>query len=599
MNETVPTERALDDKPLKIRSFVAVISLTDEPAGKLGLTLQPGDKQEDWLSIGHASLSLWFRPRQPPASGDRDSAEIFRILLLGDDAEWDPDRGMTSFANAASLCYDASSDSLTVYTSIVGLPPVFLYKDSQRAVLTSDIYMLVGLSDIRLDLDPAGVVELGRIGKPVGYRTLFKNTTLLPAGAKVVAHRRDGVTVERVWSLPGACPVDWESFLGRQVDAFTIAVQRMDVNDSFLSLTAGLDTRTIFALLADQDRLVPAVTMSGVNQSLDARTAAQLCRAYGVSHSLVTIGDEFARNLAEYVQQASRLSGGLASLQQAPDVYLYHQLGRLFAARLSGNLGNQVGRGGTEGVGMRCADLAVLSPALRDMSKEAGHWLLRELNGRGTSAIEFILQQEIPFSSVGNFTIGSHFAVQKSPYADRTLVETLSMRPVGGTAPSGSLIKMRFRDLKHRFFGEPESISFQRRLLNRLGGFAATYPINYGWRATGGVSPTGLLWGAAAFAGMAVQKWQFDDGLLSSAVERIGLATLHDFHRSARWLRHDLQEFARDTLNSRSVLEAGIFDVDVLTTVTREHFDGKKNHHETVAFALDVALAQRIFCSNG
>ena len=242
---------------------------------------------------------------------------------------------------------------------------------------------------------------------------------------------------------------------------------RMEVTSSVLSLTAGLDTRTVFTTLADQNRLVPAVTMSGVNRSLDARAAARLCRAYGVSHSLVTIGDRFARGLADYVQEASRLSGGLASLRQAPEVYLYHQLGGSFDARISGNLGNQVGRGGTEGVSTRRAELGILSPALRDASTEAGHWLLRQLYGSGMSAIEFILQQEIPFSSVGNFSIGNHFAVQKSPYADRALVETLSMRPVGGSAPSGSLIKMRLRDLKHRFFGEPESTSFQRSLLQR------------------------------------------------------------------------------------------------------------------------------------
>src|SRR5205823_5112178 len=191
---------------------------------------------------------------------------------------------------------------------------------------------------------------------------------------------------------------------------------------------------------------------SGVNRPLDARAAARLCRAYGVSHSLVTIGDRFARGLADYVQEASRLSGGLASLRQAPEVYLYHQLGGSFDARISGNLGNQVGRGGTEGVSTRRAELGILSPALRAAST------------------------------------------------------------VGGSAPSGSLIKMRLRDLKHRFFGEPESTSFQRSLLQRLGGFAAAYPINYGWRATGGVSPAGLLWGAATFAGMAVQKWRLDDG---------------------------------------------------------------------------------------
>jgi hypothetical protein len=165
--------------------------------------------------------------------------------------------------------------------------------------------------------------------------------------------------------------VDWKTFLNRQVEAFTDSVRRMEVTSSVLSLTAGLDTRAVFTTLADQDRLVPAVTMSGVNRSLDARTAARLCRAYGVSHSLVTVGDRFARGLTDYVQEASRLSGGLASLRQAPEVYLHHQLGGSFDARISGNLGNQVGRGRTEGISTRRAELGILSPV--DPFQSGGH----------------------------------------------------------------------------------------------------------------------------------------------------------------------------------------------------------------------------------
>ena len=87
------------------------------------------------------------------------------------------------------------------------------------------------------------------------------------------------------------------------------------------------------------------------------------------------------RQLPDYVQRASRLSGGLLSLREAPEVYLGHELGGRFAARLSGNLGNEVGRGGTEGVGTRGARLDILDPALlRDAARvKEGHWLLDNL----------------------------------------------------------------------------------------------------------------------------------------------------------------------------------------------------------------------------
>jgi hypothetical protein len=374
-------------------------------------------------------------------------------------------------------------------------------------------------------------------------------------------------------------------------------MRRIDVSRSVLSLTAGLDTRTIFAALTADNRMIPAVTMRGIHPSLDARTAVRLCREYGVPHSSVVIGEDFIRRLPEYVQRASRLSGGLFSLKEAPEVYLYEQLGGRFAARLSGSLGNQVGRAGIEGVGTRRARVDILAPSLRHAAREDGHWLLDSLKKPGSSAIEFILQHEVPFTRVGNYAVGNHFAVQQSPYADRALIDTLAFRPAGGSSPSGSATRMRLRDLKHRFFGEPKATSFQRMLLERMGGFAATYPINFGWRATGGISPPGLLWGAAAFMGMMAEKCRLDEGLLGSAINRIGLADLYDFQRAPRWLRRSLRDFTRDTLQSRAVLEAGIFDTRALAAIVDAHFASGADHFHTVTFALDVALAQQVFCS--
>jgi hypothetical protein len=558
-----------------------------------------GDEAGGWTSAGHDCLRVWYRLRDAhdEASGRPKADEL--LVLLGDDAELQSHPGTASLANASTFAFQASTGTITVYTSIVGLPPVFLYSDGRRIILVTDLYLLASLPDVHLELDPTGVAELGRIGHPVGHRTLFKNTSLLPSGSKVTANLDAGVTVERAWRLPEADPVTWPQLIDIQAGTFIDAVRRIDVSRSVLSLTAGLDTRTLFSALAKQNRLVPTVTICGVHPSLDARTASRLSQEYGVPHWSVVVGEQFTRGLPDYVQRASRLSGGLLGLREAPEVYLYHQLGGRFAARLSGNLGNQVGRAGTEGVGMRCARVDILTPAVRDAARmEKGHWLLDKLKQGGPSAIEFILQHEVPFSRVGNFAIGNHFAIQQSPYADRGLIETMALRPAGGASPSGSLTRMRLMDLRHRFIGEPKAFSFQRSLLDCLGGFASTYPINFGWRATGGVSLRGTLWGAFTFMGMIAEKRRLDDGVLGRAFNRIGLADLYDFHRAPRWLRHDLRDFTRDILHSRAVQEAGIFDRRALATVLDAHFTGAEDHFQTVTFALDVALAQQIFCSH-
>jgi len=520
------------------------------------------------------------------------------VLLLGDASEWEGDVHHPNLAHAVTIRYHETDNSITIHTSIVGLPPIFVYSEPERVIVSSDIHLISKFAGVRLQFDPEGVQEFARIGHPVGHRTLFRNTTLVPSGTRLVIANTGSVKSDRSWRLPDPHPVDWNTFILAQVEAFVRSVRRMDVRNSFLSLTAGLDTRTVFATLASDKRLIPAVTMSGPNLSLDARTARKLSNAYSTQHRVVTIGKEFERELPTYVEKASLLSGGLASLRQAPEVFLYQQLAGSYSGRVTGNLGNQVGRGGTEGVSTRRAALEVLTKERRSATEASTHWLLTALENSGTAPIEFIIQQEIPFTLAGNFSIGSHFVTQKTPYADRTLIETLACRPVGKSAPSGSALKMRFRDLRHRFLGEPASVSFQRSLLRQLGGFAAEYPINFGWRATGGVSLSGLLWGSTTFAAMLTRKQRLDDGPTGPLIQWLGLATLHDFHRSAKWLREDLRDFTFDTITSRAIADAELFDMSFLTNVLEQHFRRTTDHYDTVAFALDLALAYRLFCAN-
>jgi hypothetical protein len=579
---------------VSIRSFVAWSTRDTEVPGVSTAPSFAGEPARDWRSWQAGALTVWFVPRSSAANAS-PSADT-NTLLLGDSGEWDDRVGPTNLAGGVPIRCDRPAGSIVVHTSIVGLPPIFLYRDQRLVALASDIYLLTKLPGVRLRLDAAGVAELGSIGHPVDHRTMFQNVELVPAGGQVRLGAQGEVRFQPTWALPERSLLTWPQFIEAQITAFIDGIRRTDLTSSFLSLTAGLDTRTVFATLVDQGRPVTAATMTGARRSLDARIAGRLCRAYGVRHDLVTFDDGFVRHLPRYVETASRLSGGLASLGQAPEVFYYERIGPGFAARLSGNLGNQVGRAATEGVSLRGAELAVLAPRLRG-ADPSGHWLLERLDQDERSTLQFILQNETVFTSAGNFSIGNHFAAQQSPYANRALIETLAHRPVtGASAPSGSMVRMRLRDLRHRFLGESAARSFQRTLVKRLGGFAARCPINWGWRPAGGVSPGGLLMGGATLVGMYARARGLDDGVLRGPLAWSGLPALHDFRESRRWLRQDLREFTLDTLGSRMVRDADLFDRRSLDPILDQHFRGRQDHYETVTFALDLALAQQLFC---
>lgn len=578
--------------PLTIRAFAAWFAADGDrttasppPAG--------GSASDGWFEFRDANLVVRYLPRQ----GGLRPGQALPTLILGDSADWDPDRPDDVMGSGVPVRYDPATRALAVTTSIVALPPVFVYQGKRGVALASDIHLLRQVPGARLELSSDGVLELGHFGHPVGHRTLFRDVELLAGGTRA-ALSAGGLRRERVWSLPERAPAEWGDFIEAQIEAFRRAVRRIDVARSFLSLTAGLDTRTVFSALADEKRLVPAATMTGIRRSLDARIAARLCDAYGVRHVPVTFDARFLRDAPRYIETASRLSGGLASIDQAPEVFLYDQVGGAFEARLSGNLGNQVGRGGTEGVSVRGADLSILDSGLRGRGAPTGHWLLQHLGGHDAASTEFILQCEVPFTLLGNFSVGNHFAIQQSPYASRMLIETLASRPrTQEGAPSRSRTRMRLRDLRHRFLGEPESRSFQRTLVKRLDGFAARCPVNWGWRPTGGVSPSGLALGGATLLGMLARATGLDGGWMRSFVATTGLPALHDFRESQAWLRNELREFTMDTLRANDVRSTGLFDATALDRILDEHFRRGQDHYRTVSFALDLALARRLLCS--
>lgn len=536
---------------------------------------------------------VWFAPRTVPVSGVPADA-VPRGLILGDDNELNAADTERSLAGGVPIRYDRSTRELVVCTSIVALPPVFLYQGPHALALSSDIALLARLPDVQLDFEPRAVAELGWFGHPVDHRTLFQNLEMVSAGGRLALRLDGGVDFRRIWRLPEGDELSWSDFIDAQIDAFTAAVRATDVSRSFLSLTAGLDTRTVLSALVADHRLVPGATMTGRQPSLDARTATRLCRAYGVTHESIVVDRQFEKDLPGLVESANRLSGGIASVSQAPEVFLYQQLAGRFSARVSGNLGNQVGRGGTEGVSIRGADLGILAPAMRAELQPESHWLLSRLE-EPRAALEFILQNEIPYSSVGNYTVGNHFAVQQSPYASRALIDILGRRPGTGIAhPSGSKLRMRLRDLRHRFLGQPERVSFQRSLVKRVGGPAAEIPVNWGWYPAGGISPIGLVLGLTTMAGMVAGAKGLDDGAVGTMLRWTGIPALHDFRESRRWLRTHLKTFVMDTIHARGVRDADIFDARRLNAVLDDHFMRRRDRYGTVTFALDLALAQRL-----
>ena len=581
---------------VRVRSFIVNISTTSHGLERLGAA---PENSPHTLASADGRWEIGFVPESPRSRSVAPDGSRSITLVLGDDAEWDAVRAGESMGNAVAVRCDFTQGTIQVSSSITGLPAIFLCRRPDRVVLTSHLSLLAATAQ-SLQFDPAAVVDLFQIGYPSGHRSLFRDACLVPGGHALSVGPDGQVSSARTWSPPEAAPCpDWPSYLEFQAQTFRAAVRKMDLSGSFLSLTGGLDTRAILAVLVSEGTCLPAATLTGPTLSLDARAAQTLSKAYSFPHYLVRLDADFLHTLPTYVVEASRRSGGLTSLEEAGEVYLYRQLAGIGARRLSGGFGNQVARQGFERISLRNADLSILAEEfigagrrgqpVPTLSRGAVGW---------RSPYERLLQEDGTLPSVANSCIGQYFATQQTPYASRIMIESPGRAPVGlASVASVSRSRARWRDLRHRVLGEPANRSFQRALIVQVGGAVAVRPVNWGWRPSGGVSAHGLVMGALACMDVMASRPNPVSRGVSRILRLIGAEGLHEIKPYRTWL-HCLKDFVHDTLHSQATRESGLLNATRLASVLRDHYTLGKWRSATITAALDLALAHQLFCVN-
>jgi hypothetical protein len=585
---------------IPIRSFIAVIT---NAVNKINYINTVFSDYKGWKFCNSETtdgrLELGFKTDSITLSGNKLTNDRFVRLILGDDSEISDTSENRCVASCAFLNIDLSGGSIEAFSSIVGLPPLFVYKSDGVVVLTSALHLLSGVPQIKRELDIEAIYETFQIGYPIQGRTLLKNVQMLPAGNVLKANTDGQCSMAAGWNYPEFEPMtDWDAFIDLQVEAFRNAVNHLDVENSFLSMTGGLDTRTVFAALLERGVRIQASTLSGKNLSLDARIAKSLCERYHSQHFIVNLNQDFLRNLPEYTTEASRLSGGLTSLEQAHEVYFYRQLQHVGSRRISGNLGNQVGRGGVEGTSIRNADVSILNTecpedCLPEMNQ---HWL-ETLSCRSNAPLfKLLLQHEVPYTFVSNYSIGQHFAVQQSPYANLQLIEATCRRPVDSIQTNiFRTSHARLKDLRHRFFGEDPAISFQQKVILSQGGYVAECPINWGWRVKGGVSLSGLGMGLLAFCDAYAGRSNPISSIMAKGLYLIKADGMHIFKQHKIWLINHMSDFVYDSLNSKKVIESGLLNKNKIDKLLTEYYSEKNTKSKDLIAALDIALALQHF----
>jgi asparagine synthase (glutamine-hydrolysing) len=213
----------------------------------------------------------------------------------------------------AAALWDQQQRRLTLVSDRFGMRPLYWALANGALVFASEIKALLAVPGLSHKTSLDGLGQFFAFGQYLGDRTSFDAISLLPAASVLefdLATSR--VQVQSYGGVEPAAdmPAPGEAALDAVADAFVASVERQtsDTRGLGLSLSGGLDARTILAVVPGQIKLT---TVSlGIPGSIDHRAADLLSELAGRPHHEQMLDQSFLGRFEEHLRQMVRLTDG-------------------------------------------------------------------------------------------------------------------------------------------------------------------------------------------------------------------------------------------------------------------------------------------------
>lgn len=184
---------------------------------------------------------------------------------------------------------DSRNNQLVVITDRYGRRPLYYTQEGDNLVFASEIRAILTVPDFTPKVDESAIAQFMTFGYILGEQTLLTNVTMLPP-AGILRYDLDNGTLDisRYWSFSENLSPSVESDsiqLERITDTFRSAVNERlsDTQTAWLSLSGGMDSRAIAAVVNRSQYKVKAVT-SGIRGGYDRIVTSRIAATIGCEH---------------------------------------------------------------------------------------------------------------------------------------------------------------------------------------------------------------------------------------------------------------------------------------------------------------------------
>ncbi len=483
--------------------------------------------------------------------------------------------------------WDFNNKRLTIANDRFALRPLYYCYPDKMFVFASEMKSFLVHPEVNREIDPEGMAQFFSLNFIMKDQTLFRYIkTLEPAS--ILTFENGKLNQKTYWTLSlkesqknfnRKDALDRVHFLVKQA----VKRQVTDKIPKILSLSGGLDSRTIMGAVSQLGHIIPTYTF-GIPECPDQKLAKAVADACGAENRFFELSPDY---LEKWAKKGVWLTEGMSNVVNFHGIEFNPEIRKHALIVLNGFGGNEL-----------FGFLSLLTARLF-FQKNSGHWidwLFKRINN------PFPLSEQKKL-----FRREYHLPMGESAY--HSFVKLINNTPADSPFNKFHHFRLSVQSPKSFLYGllqDNDLVEYRVPFCDYdLGDFITTIPPKEKLLA---VFHRCLL--TEKFPPLGAIEYQRTDLPVSSGIIRILLSKTTDRLKTKLynskvdkrkysdyddWMRNELREFVTSSLLNERCLGRGYFNSDYVKRMLEQHFSGRQNLSMRIGALLTFELWHQLF----
>lgn len=481
------------------------------------------------------------------------------------------------------IILDLRKEKAILFNDRYGMKRIYYNESKDAFIFSSEAKALLKIRPEIRRIDLQGLGEFFICDCVLENRTLFSNVFLLPGGSiwtfsKSRSVKKNCYFKQNEWENQPI--LEKQKFYNRLRETFLNILPRYFITKESIamSLTSGLDTRSIMSNLNHNINVLHCYTFSGMlRETFDASIARKIANACDKEHQVLQLGDRFFSDFPKFAEKTVYFTDGCHDVCGSHDIY-FNQIARNIApVRMTGKFGSEI-----------IGNMSMLRKSVKysdnffhpDFKKYISNAARAFKDIKKGHELSFAVFKEMPWHEYGRLAMEMAELTIRTPYMDNDLVRLMYQAPKNARASS----EIRLRLIK-------DGNRKLRRIMTDRGDAG-----EFNWL----FSMSAKLVCRCLFKSEYVYLYQIphwlsklDFAFKSLQPERLILGRYQYVHPRV-WFRDKLSNYVRDILLDSRTAKRQFFNRKFLEEMITGHIEGKRNYVNEINKALTVELIHRL-----